>query len=110
MAPALIGTTADGLSAGSVGLIVGVAAAALAFLAFFVFVAYCFPFARCYLACSPCVNVPCLNCIVCYYVCCPCLEACLERRQDKRIYIQDMLATPDGKIIHMSNVGRVLTP
>lgn len=107
--------TEPGLIAGSIGVIVGVILACILFIAFFMFIAYCFPFTRCYLACSPCVNRACCNCIFFYFVCCPCLDVCARRRlkmrsAEKPIYIQDMLATPDGKIIHMSNVGRVVTP
>lgn len=102
------------LTAGSIGLIVGLILASILLVLFFLFIAYCFPYTRCYLACSICVNWSCLNCIFYYYVCCPCLDLWARRRverrrSEKRIYIQDMLATPDGKIIHMSNVGRICT-
>lgn len=103
-----------GLISGSIGVIVGIILACILFIAFFMFIAYCFPFTRCYLACAPCVNRACCNCVYFYYVCCPCLDVCARRcvkmrTAEKPIYIQDMLATPDGKIIHMSKIGRVVT-
>lgn len=103
------------LVAGSVGVIVAIIVASILFVLFFILLAYCLPFTRCYLACSICANLPCFNCIFWYYTCCSCLDGYAMRRfkmksSEKPIYIQDMLATPDGKIIHMSKVGRVVTP
>ena len=100
----------------TIGMIVGVVLGSILIIGFFIFVAYYFPWFYCYnLFCHKCVDNECCNCIRCYFMC-PCMETKafeyqLKKNQSQsKVFIQDLLTTPDGRIIHLSDFVPIETP
>ena len=100
----------------TIGMIVGLTLFGIILFAFFLSFAYCFPWYCCYnYLCHKCVSNACCNCIRCYYVC-PCMESKafqyqLNKNQNSsKVFIQDLLTTPDGRIIHLSNITPIEKP
>ena len=102
-------STGDSLTGNSVGLIIGIILISLFLIAFICFIAYLCPCWNCYNLCLYClVSQPCCNCVNLYDQCCPHMDqkALLEverGRTNNQIYVQDMLTTPDGRIIQYSD-------
>ena len=92
------------------GMIVGLTIGLILMLIFFVLFVYFFPWWRFYdKFCWRCVELPCCNCIRFYYLC-PCMDTKafllqqLKNRKAKKMFIQDLFATADGRIIHTSDI------
>ena len=96
-------------TAETVGIVVGLVLLVLFIICVYIFIAYFFPWWLCYdRLCVKCVAVFCCNCIRCYFYC-PCMDKRARDHQAKqnknsKVFVQDLLAAPDGSIIHLSDI------
>lgn len=97
------------LTSDSIGLIVGILLISLFLICVVLFLSYCFPCWYLYQFClEPIVNKTLCNCVNLYDTCCPFLDkkAVAKMQQSRtrnRVFVQDMLATSDGRIIQYSD-------
>jgi hypothetical protein len=86
------------------GMIIGI----VLFLLFFIYLGYHFPWWQLFLSYIQCSNFRIFNCIYCYYYCCVGLERNaakeVQRRSRNSVFVQDMYASPNGKIVHLSDL------
>lgn len=93
----------------SIAMLFGIVIGVLLLLLFFVYLTYYFPWWETFLTLIPLFNCKCLNCVYCYFYCCKGLELSAARQLRKRrckeaVFVQDMIAAPDGNIIHASDI------
>lgn len=100
----------------TVGMIIGLIFLIISLIIFFVFIAYYLPWWNCYnLCCFFWIDNICCNCLKCFFYC-PCREKKGYEKNKKnsndksKIFIQDLLAGPDGSIIHLSDIRSVNGP
>lgn len=83
-------------------------------LIFFIFIAYFLAWWNCYdLFCYKWTEHCCFNCLKCYFFC-PCMEnrgyqqsKLNQSSSNGKMFVQDLLAAPDGSIIHLSDIRPV---
>lgn len=101
----------DSLSGESIGYLLGMGFVVVMIGALFVYLAYlcsCWNFYEYFMRYF--VSEPYCNCIYCYYTCCSsCLDQLalrdIQRAKNKsQIYIQDLVTTADGRVVHLSNL------
>lgn len=103
----------DNLNPESIGLVIGICAVCLLTIFAFTFIAYFFPYWCFYTTCLDCfVRNPFCNFIYCYYNCCSFLDKEVlgqieASKMKSQIYIQDLVTTPNGRVIHLSNMRQL---
>ncbi|RNA09523.1 hypothetical protein BpHYR1_005795 [Brachionus plicatilis] len=102
------------LSPNSAGLIVAIVFICLFLISFVIFISYFFPCWTLYNLClGPIVDKTLCNCVNLYDKCCPFLDKKAMANvksscSSNRIYVQDMLATSDGRIIQYSDPRSII--
>lgn len=97
------------LTTDSIGLIVGIVLISLFLILVVLFLSYCFPCWHLYQFClEPIVSQTFCNFVNLYDTCCPFLDkkALAKMHQSRtrnRVFVQDMVATSDGRIIQYSD-------
>ena len=98
----------------TIGMIIGLVICGVFLVFFFVFIAYYLAWFSCYdLVCYRWANSYCCNLLRCYF-CCPCMDRRAFRNSrlhsspsGGKMFVQDLLAGPDGSIIHLSDIRPV---
>ena len=100
----------------TVGMIIGLVITIIFLIIFFVFLAYFLPWWNCYnFCCFFGVENLCCNYLKCFFYC-PCREKKAYEKNQKnsndnnKMFVQDLLAGPDGSIIHLSDIRSVNGP
>ena len=92
----------------SIAMLFGIVIGVMIFFILFIYVAYYMPWWGCFLSSVQFCNLKFINCIYCYYYCCPNLEAKIAQEQRLRqrdsVFVQDMYASPNGNILHTSDI------